>query len=145
MRNETYSTPGSLLLNLEIPAGEIEIETSGTDETRIELEAIAKNDAVRDLVDNSRIELVKRGDGHEVIVEAKSRQGIFISLSRGPDIRFGGPDVLLRISCPKGADLDVRTKSADLVARGEYGGVEIKTASGDLESILREICRRIRE
>src|SRR6185436_15781470 len=93
---------------------------------------IAKNDAVRDLVDNSRIELVKRGDGHEVVVEAKSRQGIFISLSRGPDIRFGGPDVLLRISCPKGADLDVRTKSADLVARGEYGGVEIKTATGDV-------------
>jgi len=133
MRTETYSTPGPLLLNLEIPAGEIEIETSSTDETRIELEAIAKNDAVRDLVDNSRIELVKRGDGHEVVVEAKSRQGIFISLSRGPDIRFGGPDVRLRIICPKGADLDVRTKSADLRARGEYGGVEIKTASGDLQ------------
>jgi hypothetical protein len=99
MRTETYSTPGPLLLNLEIPAGEIEIETSSTDETRIELEAIAKNDAVRDLVDNSRIELVKRADGHEVVVEAKSRQGIFISLSRGPDIRFGGPDVRLPKGC----------------------------------------------
>ena len=117
MRTETYSTPGPLLLNLEIPAGEIEIETSSTDETRIELEAIAKNDAVRDLVDNSRIELVKRAEGHEVVVEAKSRQGIFISLSRGPDIRFGGPDVRLRIICPKGADLDIRTKSADLRAQ----------------------------
>jgi len=133
MRTETYSTPGPLLLNLEIPAGEIEIDTSNTDETHIELEAVSNNDAVRDLVDNSRIELVRRGDGHEVIVEAKSRQGIFISLSRGPDIRFGGPDVRLRITCPKGADLDVRTKSADLRARGEYGGVEIKTASGDLQ------------
>ena len=61
MRTETYSTPGPLLLNLEIPAGEIEIETSNTDETHVELEAISKNDAVRDLVDNSRIELVKRG------------------------------------------------------------------------------------
>ena len=90
MRTETCSTPGPLLLNLEIPAGEIEIETSNTDETQIELEAIAKNDAVRDLVDNSRIELVKRANGHEVVVEAKSRQGIFISLSRGPDIRVGG-------------------------------------------------------
>ena len=136
MRTETYSTPGPLLLNLEIPAGEIEIDTSNTDETHIELEAVSNNDAVRDLVDNSRIELVRRGDGHEVIVEAKSRQGIFISLSRGPDIRFGGPDVRLRITCPKGADLDVRTKSADLRARGEYGGVEIKTASGDLRAQL---------
>jgi putative adhesin len=133
MRSETYSTPGPLRLNLEIPSGEIEIDTRNTDETRVELEAVANNDAIRDLVENSRIELIPRGDGHEVVVEAKSRHGIFISLSRGPDIRFGGPDVRLRITCPHGADLDVRTKSADLRARGEYGSVEVKTASGDLE------------
>lgn len=133
MRRETYSTPGPLRLNLEIPAGEIEIETGNTEETHVELEAIANNDAIRDLVENSRIELVRRGDGHEVVVEAKARHGIFISLSKGPDIRFGGPDVRLRITCPHGADLDVRTKSADLRARGEYGAVDIKTASGDIE------------
>jgi hypothetical protein len=133
MRSETYSTPGPLRLNLEIPSGEIEIDTRNTDETRVELEAVANNDAIRDLVENSRIELIPRGDGHEVVVEAKSRHGIFISLSRGPDIRFGGPDVRLRITCPHGADLDIRTKSADLRARGEYGIVEVKTASGDLE------------
>jgi DUF4097 and DUF4098 domain-containing protein YvlB len=133
MRSETYSTPGPLRLNLEIPAGEIEIETGSTDETRVELEAIANNDAIRDLVENSRIELIQRGDGHEVIVEAKARHGIFISLSRGPDIRFGGPDVRLRVTCPRGADVDVRTKSAGLNARGEYGTVDVKTASGDLQ------------
>ena len=133
MRSETYSTPGPLRLNLEIPSGEIEVDTRNTDETRVELEAVANNDAIRDLVENSRIELIPRGDGHEVVVEAKSRHGIFISLSRGPDIRFGGPDVRLRITCPHGADLDIRTKSADLRARGEYGSVEVKTASGDLE------------
>jgi DUF4097 and DUF4098 domain-containing protein YvlB len=133
MRSETYSTPGPLRLNLEIPAGEIEIETGNTDETHVELEAVANNDAIRDLVENSRIELVQRGDGHEVIVEAKARHGIFISFSRGPDIRLGGPDVRLRIACPHGADLEVRTKSADLRARGEYGTVDVKTASGDLQ------------
>jgi DUF4097 and DUF4098 domain-containing protein YvlB len=133
MRSETYSTPGPLRLNLEIPAGEIEIETGNTDETRVDLEAVANNDAIRELVENSRIELVRRGDGHEVIVEAKARHGIFISVSRGPDIRFGGPDVRLRITCPHGADLDVRTKSADLRARGEYGGVDLKTVSGDIQ------------
>jgi hypothetical protein len=133
MRSETYSTPGPLRLNLEIPAGEIEIETGNTNETRVELEAVANNDAIRDLVENSRIELVRRGDGHEVIVEAKSRQGIFISINRGPDIRLGGPDVRLRITCPHGADLEARTKSADVRARGEYGAVDLKTASGDLQ------------
>jgi uncharacterized protein YjlB len=133
MRSETYSTPGPLRLNLEIPAGEIEIETGNTDETHVQLEAIANNDAIRELVENSRIELVRRGEGHEVVVEAKARHGIFISLSSGPDIRFGGPDVRLRITCPHGANLDVRTKSADLRARGEYGTVDVKTASGDTQ------------
>lgn len=144
MRSETYSTPGPLRLNLEIPAGEIEIETGNTDETHVQLEAVANNDAIRDLVENSRIELVQRGDGHEVIVEAKARHGIFISLSRGPDIRFGGPDVRLRITCPRGADLDVRTKSADLRARGEYGTVDVKTASGDLQVDTAEGPTRIK-
>ncbi len=133
MRSETYATPGPLRLNLEIPAGEIEIETENTNETHVELEAIANNDAIRDLVENSRIELVRLGDGHEVVVEAKSRPGVWISFSRGPDIRFGGPDVRLRITCPHGADLEVRTKSADLRARGEYGTVDLKTASGDIQ------------
>src|SRR5206468_12778041 len=109
MRSETYSTPGPLRLNLEIPAGEIEIETGNTDETHVELEAVANNDAIRDLVENSRIELVPRGDGHEVIVEAQARHGIFISISRGPDSRFRGPDVRLRITCPPAPHLDVRT------------------------------------
>jgi DUF4097 and DUF4098 domain-containing protein YvlB len=133
MRSETYSTPGLLRLNLEIPAGEIEIETGNTDETHVELEAVANNDAIRELVENSRIELIRRGDGHEVVVAAKERHGIFISLSRGPDIRIGGPTVRLRITCPHGADLEARTKTADVRARGEYGAVELKTVSGDIQ------------
>jgi DUF4097 and DUF4098 domain-containing protein YvlB len=133
MRSETYSTPGPVRLNLEIPAGEIQVETGNTDETHVELEAVAKNDSVRDLVESSRIELVRRGDGHEVVVEAKARSGISISLSRGPGIRLGGPDVRLRITCPHGADLDIRTKSGDLRARGEFGTVDLKTASGDTQ------------
>jgi hypothetical protein len=132
MRSETYSTPGPVRLNLEIPAGQIEIETGNTDETRVELEALSNSDALRELVDNTRIELLRRGDGHEVIVEAKVRHGVFISFSRGPDIRFGGPEIRLRVSCPHGAELDVRTKSADVQARGEYGAVDVKTASGDV-------------
>ena len=43
------------------------------------------------------------------------------------------PQLRLRITCPHGSALDVRTKSADLRARGEYGEVEVKTASGDVQ------------
>jgi Toastrack DUF4097 len=125
MRSETYSTPGAVRLNLEVPAGRIEIETANTDETRVELEALGGNEAIRELVESARIELVRRGDGHEVLVEMKMRHGFWISFGRGPDLR-------LRVSCPHGAELDVRTKSADLQANGEYSTVDVKTASGDV-------------
>jgi hypothetical protein len=125
MRRETYSTPGPVRLNLDIPAGRIEIETVKSEETVVELEALGGHEFVRELVENARIELVRRGEGHEVVVEAKLRGGFWISFGRGPEIR-------LRVSCPDGAELDVRTKSADLDARGEYSTVEIKSASGDV-------------
>jgi Putative adhesin len=133
MRHETYSTPGPLLLNLELPVGDIEIETAQTEETTVELEALSSSDSAEELVANARIDCVKRGDGNEVIVEVRTRHGISISFSGGPDIRFGTPELRLRITAPIGASLDIRTKSADVQARGSYGAVEIKTASGDLQ------------
>ena len=132
MRSETFSTPGPVRLNLEMPSGEIDLETAQTDETQVELEALSSDDAVRDLVDNARIELIRRGDGHEVVVEAKGRRGISISIG-STGISLGGPQLRLRVTCPHGAALDLRTKSADLRARGEYGEVEVKSASGDVQ------------
>ena len=35
MRSETFSTPGAVRLNLEIPAGEIDLETAETEETHV--------------------------------------------------------------------------------------------------------------
>jgi hypothetical protein len=125
MRSATYSTPGPVRLNLEIPAGRIDIETAATDETHVELEALSGREAVRELVEDARIEVLRRGEGQEVVVEVRLRHGFWISFDRGPEIR-------LRVTCPEGADLDVRTKSADVDARGHYGGVEMKSASGDV-------------
>jgi hypothetical protein len=132
MRTETFSTPGPVRLDLELPAGGIEIETAETDETHVELEALSHKAGVEEMVADARIELTRRGDVHQVSVEVRTRHGVWISFSSGPDIRLGTPDLRLRISCPKGAELDVRTKSADLRARGEYGKADIKTASGDV-------------
>jgi DUF4097 and DUF4098 domain-containing protein YvlB len=132
MRRETFSTPGPVRLDLELPAGSIEIEAADTDETHVELEALSANEQVQDMVANARIESNRRGDGSEVIVEVRTRHGVWISFSSGPDIRLGTPEMRLRITCPKGAALDVRTKSADLDARGQYSLVDFKTASGDM-------------
>jgi DUF4097 and DUF4098 domain-containing protein YvlB len=132
MRTETFSTPGPVRLDLELPSGQIEIEARETDETRVELEAVSTNEQVREMVEAARIESFRRGDVHEVTVEVRTRHGVWISLSRGPDIRIGTPEMSLRVICPKGAELTIQTKSADVKAEGEYGPVDIKTASGDV-------------
>jgi DUF4097 and DUF4098 domain-containing protein YvlB len=125
MRTETYYTPGAVRLNLDLPVGAIEITAASTEDTRIELEALSRNDQVREFVEAARIDLVKRGDVDEVLVEVQMRHGFLISFGRGPDMR-------LRITCPLGAELDIRTKSADVDANGQFGAVEVKTASGDI-------------
>ena len=132
MRSETFSTPGPVRLDLEMPAGEIEIATANTDETHVELEATSSNEQVQEMVAAARIESTRRGDVFQVTVEVRTRHGVWISFSGGPDIRLGTPEMRLRISCPAGAELDVKTKSADLEAHGEYGDVDVKAASGDL-------------
>ena len=123
MRSETYKTPGPLRLDLELPIGRIEIETVPGDETHVELEAHGDR-SVRELEENARIEFVKRGQRDEVVVEVSMRRGFWISFDR--------PDLRLRITCPPGAELDIRSKSADVKARGTYGAVEVKTASGEV-------------
>jgi DUF4097 and DUF4098 domain-containing protein YvlB len=118
MRRETYTTPGPVRLDLELPMGRIEIETVEGDETHVELEATGE------LEENARIESFKRGQRDEVVVEVRTRHGFWISFER--------TDVRLRVTCPPGAELDIRTKSADVEARGEYSSVDVKTASGDV-------------
>jgi DUF4097 and DUF4098 domain-containing protein YvlB len=131
MRSETFATAGPVLLALEMPAGEIEIATSATDETHVELESDSNNEQVQEMVAAARIDVTRRGDIFQVKVEVRTRHGVWISFSGGPDIRVGTPEMRLRISCPAGAELNVKTKAADLEAHGDYGDVDLKAASGD--------------
>ncbi len=132
MRNETFHTPGPVRLDVEMPAGEIEIATADTEETHVELEATSGNEQVQEMVAAARIESVRRGDVFHVTVAVRTRHGVWISFSGGPDIRLGTPEMRLRIACPAGAELDIKTKSADVQAHGRYGDLDFKTASGDL-------------
>jgi Putative adhesin len=131
MRRETFATPGPVRLDLDLPSGLIEIETAETEETHVELEALSDSEQIREMVAGARIESHRRGDTYQVSVEVRTRGGVWISFSGGPSIRLGSPEMRLRITCPHGTSIDGRTKSADLEARGEYGIVDFKTASGD--------------
>jgi DUF4097 and DUF4098 domain-containing protein YvlB len=118
-----FDTPGKVRLDLEIPFGRVEIETAAGEKTHVSLEG--NDSATRELVEDARVELQRRGDVSEVLVEVRHR-GFMISIGRSPQIR-------LRVICPPGADAVVRTKSADITGRGTYGSFEAKTASGDIE------------
>ena len=116
MRAETFPTPGPVTLTLGIPAGEIRLETGDDPETHVELDS-----SDEEALAAATIELRRRGDRFEVVVEAPKRLRL---LSWGTEYR-------LYIRAPQGADVDLSTSSADVEARGRYGAVEVNTASGD--------------
>jgi DUF4097 and DUF4098 domain-containing protein YvlB len=118
-----FDTPGQVRLELEIPFGRVEIETAAGETTHVSLEG--NESYSRELIEDARVESHQRGDRFEVVVEVRSR-GFMLSIGRSPDIR-------LRVVCPPEADVNVRTKSADITARGRYRSVEAKTASGEIE------------
>lgn len=117
MRRETFQTPGPLLLNVRIPSGRIDFETLEGTETVVELEASPE------LEEEARIELRPRRDGHEVIVVIEKSFGFFRA--------FRG-DVRVRVTAPRGADVEVSTASADVEGRGAFGALDVNSASGDV-------------
>ncbi|HXY84106.1 MAG TPA: DUF4097 family beta strand repeat-containing protein [Gaiellaceae bacterium] len=118
----TFDTPGPVGLDLELPLGRVELETVEGTTTHVDLEGSSE---FEDIMAKAIVEAVQRGNGHQVRVEVRDRTGLIIRIGNAPTMR-------LRVSCPPEADVVVRTKSADVRARGSYGSFEAKTASGDV-------------
>ena len=112
--NHTFQTPTPPRLDLRIPAGGIEIEAVETGETEVRLDGPAE------VLDGATVEL--RGDA--VFVEVRDRKGLF---------NLHGVEVRLHVRCPEGAAASVRTKSADVSARGRLAKAHVASASGDVE------------
>jgi DUF4097 and DUF4098 domain-containing protein YvlB len=120
MRTESFATPGSVALRINVPAGDVDVETMDAAETTVELE-VRGHDA--DQIERDvRIEARPRGDGHEVVVDADERGGLF----RNVEYR-------VRVSTPHGADLESNLASADVRGRGRLGAVAVNVASGDVD------------
>jgi len=118
MRRETFETPGPLTLDIRVPSGDIDLETVEGTETVVEVSGSPE------LEEEARIELRPKRDGHEVSVIIEKRSGLF---------RAFREEVRVRLTSPPGADVEVSTASADVDARGDFGGAQINTASGDVE------------
>jgi putative adhesin len=120
--HKSFDTPGPVTLELRIPSGEIEVEP--TLEGRVEVELIAHDEESQALVDAARVE--QHGD--HIHVEVPQKRGGF-----GFQFLFGRSGISCRVKCPPSSNLEVRSKSADVSARGTLGNVGVNTASGEVE------------
>ena len=116
MRTESFATPGPVRLRINIPVGDVELETADVQNTTVELDAGGVEDEVL-------IEARPRGDGHEVVVDADRVGGGVIR-----NVQFR-----LRVVAPHGTDVESNLASADLRARGTSGHLDANVASGDAE------------
>jgi DUF4097 and DUF4098 domain-containing protein YvlB len=133
MRTETFQTPGETRLDIRLGAGEVRLETAEVQETTVVLEPLRDNEATSAAIENARVELRDRGDGHEVVIDVRDR-------GRG----FGfskGAEVLVAVTSPDGTSVETKSGSADVEGHGRFGSVEVETGSGDVE--FSEITRDV--
>jgi hypothetical protein len=123
---KTFEVTGPVELDLRITRGEIEIDP--TLDGRVEIDLTAHDDESQRLLDEARVELQDHAERQRVLVDIPRRGG---GLSFG--IVFGRSGITCRIRCPEGSFVNVKSKSADLLARGTIGGLSVQTASGDVE------------
>jgi DUF4097 and DUF4098 domain-containing protein YvlB len=122
MRSERYDTSEPIRLSLEVPAGRVRVETGDEPETTVDVEPANDDDASREAAAQTRIEF-GRGELSVVVREQRS-----FGVVRG---RRGA--VLVRVTTPSGATAVIKTRSADVEARGRYARAQISSTSGDIE------------
>jgi DUF4097 and DUF4098 domain-containing protein YvlB len=116
----TFDIDGPAQVEVRLASGEIVVDP--TLEGRIEVELTAHDDESQRLVDDARVEL----DDNRLIVHVPDRRGGF-TFSLG----FARRGVTCRIRCPRSSRLAARTKSADVLAGGTLGDLNVSSASGD--------------
>jgi hypothetical protein len=123
MRIETFSTPGPVRLQIQIPRGDVEVQTGDVQETTVELEASGRD--AEELEQDARIESRPRGDGFEVFVEVERGRGLGLFRRNG--------SYRVDVTVPHGAELSAELASADIRGRGRFVDVNLSVASGDVQ------------
>jgi DUF4097 and DUF4098 domain-containing protein YvlB len=121
---KSFEVQGPVELDVRLTSGDIEVDP--TLEGRVDVELIAHDEESQRLVDAARVELGPQGHRPTVVVDVPQKRGFTLTL-------FGRSGIECRIRCPHDSGLSVRTKSADVLARGTIGALNVSTASGDIE------------
>jgi Putative adhesin len=124
---KSFDVTGPVELDIRLAAGDIEIDP--TLDGRAEVELIAHDEESQDLVANARVELEDRGGRPHLLIDIPKRRGGSFSLGS----LFNRSGISCSIRCPHESGVSLRSKSAELTARGTIGALNVTTASGDVE------------
>jgi hypothetical protein len=120
MLEQSFHTPLPLELEVGIPSGDIEVETTEGEESNITVDG-----------DDRLLEEVEiRHDGNRLVVAYRGKGKLGFSLS--PLSLVFGSELRVRASVPHGAEVKVKTASADTRLDGQFGPVGVNSVSGDL-------------
>jgi DUF4097 and DUF4098 domain-containing protein YvlB len=120
-----FQTPGSVELQIRLPAGRATVKTADEPITNVEL--VPRGRRGEEAIEQIIVRADEKPGGHVISIERKDR------IKWGPlAIDWGEGDVEITVTCPTGTDIEFNGASADLSALGSYGKVAAKTASGDL-------------
>jgi hypothetical protein len=121
MLEHNFPTPLPLTLEVSIPSGEIEVETTDGEETALTIDG-----------DERMLEHVEvRHDGNRVVVGLRDKTKVGFSFSLG-SLVFGNSGLNVRARVPHGARVKVKTASADTEVNGRLEALEVNSVSGDL-------------
>jgi hypothetical protein len=121
MLDQTFHTPLPLTLEVSIPSGDIDVETTAGEETSLIVDG-----------DERMLEHVEiRHDGNRVVVTLRDKNKVGFSFSLG-SLVFGNDGLRVQARLPHGAGVKVKTASADTEGSGSLGRLEVNSVSGDV-------------
>jgi DUF4097 and DUF4098 domain-containing protein YvlB len=120
MLERTFNTPAPLELEVGIPSGRIEVETTAGEESTVTVDGDE-----RLLAD---VEIHQ--DGNRVVVAYRGKSKF--SFSFAPFALVFSNDLRVRATVPHGANLKLKAASADSRLDGRFGSVGINSVSGDI-------------
>ena len=121
MAEHRFHTPEPIELDVQVPIGDIDVETIDGDESFVTVTGGEKALA------QMRVEL----EGRKLIVAMKGKHPFGITISIG-DFNFGSGGLHVKAKIPHSSLASITTASADTKLRGRYATLNTKSASGDL-------------